>query len=78
MVFPKMRNTVKRERLRKNNNKNFLIQQRALLASQCSDITTSKFAFIKYLRSSIDLEIRPQSAFPAFRALLPSANYSAE
>jgi hypothetical protein len=30
------------------------------------------------LRSSIDLDIRPQSAFTAIKALLPSANYSAE
>ncbi len=29
-------------------------------------------------RSSIGLEIGPQSAFSAFRALLPSANYTAE
>jgi hypothetical protein len=29
-------------------------------------------------RSSFGLEIRPQSAFSAFRALLPSANNSAE
>ncbi len=29
-------------------------------------------------RSRIGLEIRPQSAFIAFRALLPSANYSAD
>jgi hypothetical protein len=29
-------------------------------------------------RSSIGLEIRPQSVFTAFRALLPSVNYSAE
>ncbi len=29
-------------------------------------------------RSSIGLEIRPQSAFSTFRALQPSANYSAE
>ncbi len=28
--------------------------------------------------SSIDLDIRPQSAFTALFALLPSANYSAE
>jgi hypothetical protein len=35
-------------------------------------------AFLKKPRSSIGTEIRPQSAFTAFRALLPSANYSAE
>ncbi len=35
-------------------------------------------AFVKKHRSSIGLEIRPQSVFTAFRALLPSANYSAE
>jgi hypothetical protein len=35
-------------------------------------------AFLKNPRSSIGMEIRPQSAFTAFRALLPSANYSAE
>ncbi len=34
--------------------------------------------FKKNPRSSIGLEIRPQSAFSAFRVLLPSANYSAE
>ncbi len=28
-------------------------------------------------RSTVGLEIRPQSDFPAFRALLPSASYSA-
>jgi len=28
--------------------------------------------------SSIGLEIRPQSAFSAFKVLLPSANYFAE
>jgi hypothetical protein len=35
-------------------------------------------AFIKKHRSNIGLEIRPQSAFTAYRAPLPSANYSAE
>jgi len=35
-------------------------------------------AFFKKHRSSIGLEIRPQSSFTDFRALLPSANYSAE
>jgi hypothetical protein len=35
-------------------------------------------ALRKIPRSSIGLEIRPQSAFSAFRALLPPANYSAE
>ncbi len=35
-------------------------------------------AFKKNHRSSIGLEIRPQSAFSTFRALLPSAIYSAE
>ncbi len=43
-----------------------------LLAS-CGDI-----GFLKNPRSSLGLEIRPLSAFSAFRALLPSANYSAE
>jgi hypothetical protein len=33
---------------------------------------------LKKPRSSIRLEIRPHSAFTAFRALLPSENYSAE
>ncbi len=41
--------------------------------ASCDDI-----GFLKNPRSSIGLEIRPQSAFSAFRALLPSANYSAE
>ncbi len=31
-------------------------------------------AFLKNSRSNIDLERRPQSAFTAFRALLPSAD----
>jgi hypothetical protein len=35
-------------------------------------------AFKKKPRSSIGLEIKLQSVFTAFRALLPSANYSAE
>ncbi len=34
--------------------------------------------FQKFHRSSIGLDIRPQSAIAAFRALLLSANYSAE
>jgi hypothetical protein len=50
-------------------------------------ISTTSFLFLvvtffwllKILhRSSIGLDIRPQSAFTAFRALLLSANYSAE
>ncbi len=39
----------------------------------CGDI-----GFLKNLRYSIGLEIRPQSTFIAPRMLLPSANYSAE
>ncbi len=35
-------------------------------------------AILKNPRSSIGLEIRPESAFSAFRALLPSENHSAE
>jgi hypothetical protein len=35
-------------------------------------------ALNKKHRSSIGLEIKTQDAFTAFRALLPSANYSAE
>jgi hypothetical protein len=32
-------------------------------------------ALLKTRRLIMDLEIKPQSAFTAFRALLPSANY---
>jgi hypothetical protein len=49
------------------------------------DFLTTYFLFLvvimalkKNERSSIGPEIRPQNAFIAFRALLPSANYSAE
>jgi hypothetical protein len=42
------------------------------LPVSCGDLA------LKNPRSSSGLEIRPQSAFTAFRALLPSANYSAE
>jgi len=44
-----------------------------LLPVSCGDI-----GFFKKHRSSFGLEIRPQNAFTAFRALLPSENYSAE
>ncbi len=45
-----------------------------LLLVSCCDI-----GFFKQMhRSSIGLDIRSQSAFFAFRALLPSANYSAD
>ncbi len=43
-----------------------------LLHVSCGDIVFKK------PRSNYGLEIRPKSAFTAFRALLPSANYSAE
>jgi hypothetical protein len=39
---------------------------------------TDKRGLKKNSKSSIGLKIRPQGAFTAFRALLPSANYSAE
>ncbi len=48
------------------------------------DFLTIAFLFfvltlaLKMPRSSNGLEIRPQSAFTVFRALLPSVNYSAE
>ncbi len=56
----------------------------ALLPSQCWDIINSKLSLVTFLTtsflylvvSSIGLEIRPQSAFTAFWALLPSANYA--
>jgi hypothetical protein len=44
-----------------------------LLPVSCGDTS-----FLKKPWSSIGLEIRPQSASTAFRALLPSKNYSAE
>jgi hypothetical protein len=44
-----------------------------LLPVSCGDIGLKKNP-----RSSIGLEIRSQSAFTVFSALLPSANYSAE
>jgi hypothetical protein len=44
----------------------------------CLPVTCGDIGFKKNPMSSIGLEIRPQSAFPAFRALLPSANCSAE
>ncbi len=70
----------------------FLFHQRAHLPSQCSDIINSNLDFLttsfmflvvtltfkKMHRSSIGLEIRPQSAFTAFETLLLSANSSAE
>jgi hypothetical protein len=45
-----------------------------LLLVSCGDIG---FFIYKKHRSSIGLEIRPQSTFTAFRALLHSENYSA-
>ncbi len=44
----------------------------------CVPVSCGDIGFLKNPRSSIGLEIRHQSAFSAFRALLPSANYSAE
>ncbi len=41
-------------------------------------VSFGDIGLIKTPGSSIGLEIRPQRAFTAFRALLPSANYSAE
>jgi hypothetical protein len=45
---------------------------------KCLPVSCGDIGFKKNPMSSIGLEIRPQSAFSAFRALLPSANYSAE
>jgi hypothetical protein len=47
-------------------------------AYNCLSVSCGDIGLKKHSRSSIALEIRPQSAFIAFRALLPSANYSAE
>jgi hypothetical protein len=44
----------------------------------CLPVSCSDIGLIKSHRSSSGLEIRPQSAFSAFRALLLSANYIAE
>ncbi len=44
----------------------------------CLPVSCVVIGFFLNLRSSIGLEIRPQSAFTAFMALLPSANKSAE
>ncbi len=44
----------------------------------CLPVSCGDIGFKKNPRSSIGLKIRPQSAFTAFRALLPSANSSAE
>jgi hypothetical protein len=44
----------------------------------CLPVFCGDIGFFFNPRSSIGLEIGPQSAFTAFRALLPSANYSAE
>ena len=56
-----------------------------LLSLNCLKLTIPEFsylvltlAFSKNTRFSIGLEIRPQSAFSAFRALMLSANYSAK
>ncbi len=60
------------------------------LAQNCLELTISGFpynflpvscgdnGFLKNRRTSICVEIRPQSAFIAFRVLLPSANNSAD
>ncbi len=63
----------------------FLIHQRALLPSQCSDIINSKMSgatvttvYLHFLTTSfLFLDMRSQSAFIVYRALLPSANYCA-
>jgi hypothetical protein len=45
----------------------------------CLPVSCGDIGFLKKNpRSSFGLEIRPQSAFSGFRALLSSANYSAE
>jgi hypothetical protein len=45
---------------------------------KCLLVSCGDIGFVKKIpRCSIDLEIRPQSAFSAFRALPPSANYTA-
>jgi hypothetical protein len=41
-------------------------------------VSFGDIGFFKKTRSGIGLEIRPQSVFIAFRALLLSVNYSAE
>jgi hypothetical protein len=43
---------------------------------KCLPVSWGDIGFKKNPRSSTGLEIRPQSAFTAFRALLPSANNS--
>jgi hypothetical protein len=48
------------------------------ISSQLSCILRWPWLYKKNPMSSIGLEIRPQSAFSAFRALQPSANYFAE
>ncbi len=56
-----------------------LSQNYTWISSQLSScISWWHWLIKKNPRSSIGLEIRPQSAFSAFRALLPSANYCAE
>jgi hypothetical protein len=44
----------------------------------CLPVFCGDIGFLKNPRSGVGLEIRPQSAFSACRAVLPSANYSAE
>ncbi len=57
---------------------NPLLFIRGLSCPSCLLVSCGDIGFKKNPRSSIGLEMRPQSAFSAFMGFLPSANYSAE